>query len=56
MTQWYGEYNLMECLAWSGLKSTTAWSEYYGNTTNKTKYDETMQFIVPVLSSEDCGN
>ncbi len=56
MTQWYGEQNLMECLSWSGLKGTVAWSEYYSNQTNKTKYDQTMQDIVPLLPDEKCNN
>jgi hypothetical protein len=55
MTQWYGEQNLMECLSWSGLKGTVAWSEYYLNQTNKTRYDETMQYIVPLLLQENCN-
>lgn len=54
MTSWYGVDFMLESLAWSGLKGTEAWSEFYNNPSNKAKYDDTYQFIIDLLPKEDC--
>jgi len=54
MTSWYGTDFMLECLAWSGLKETEAWSEFYIDPINKAKYDETYQSIIGLLPNENC--
>lgn len=54
MTSYYGTDFMLECLAWSGLKETEAWSEFYNDPINKAKYDETYESIIGLLPNENC--